>query len=302
VKHKSRFNLPFMKWRRAGLIASGLLTLVSVLAWIFLDLNYSVDFTGGSLWTLRFEQEAAEQDVRAAFAAGGMDDAVVQRVDSAQGAQGVEFVVRTRAVGEEGREAVQQALREQVGDFTLVSLDDVSPVIGSVLRANALWALAVAVAGMLIYITLRFEWRFAVTAIVGLIHDILIIIGLFAVTRLPVDATFVAAILTVFGYSVNDTIIVYDRIRENMAHYRRGQYVELVNDSVNQTLTRTINTSVTTLLVLAAVAILGGETTRPLAVAIMTGVVTGTYSTIFVCAALWLEWRLRAERRHQQAA
>lgn len=296
---KARFNIPFMKWRRVGLIVSAVLTLAAVVTWLTLDLNYSVDFTGGSLWTLRFEQAASEEDVRAAFAAHGADDAVVQRVASEEG---YEFVVRAGAVGEEARDAIQETLQEQVGEFTLVSLDDVSPVIGDVLRANALWALVVAVAGMLVYIAIRFEWRFAVTAVAALAHDILMVVGLFAILRLPVDSTFVAAILTVFGYSVNDTIIIYDRIRETMAHYRRGQYVELVNDAVNQTLTRTINTGLTTLLAVSAIALFGGETTRPLAVALIAGVIVGTYSSIFISAALWVEWRLRADRRREAAA
>src|SRR5690606_16847224 len=163
-------------------------------------------------------------------------------------------------------------------------------------------ALLVAVAGMLIYITIRFEWRFAVTAVAALVHDILMIVGLFAVLQLPVDTTFVAAILTVFGYSVNDTIIIYDRIRQNMANYRRGQYAELVNDAVNQTLTRTINTGLTTLVAVAAIAILGGETTRPLAVALIAGIIVGTYSSIYVAGALWVEWRRRGDRRREAAA
>ncbi|HEX6988608.1 MAG TPA: protein translocase subunit SecF [Bacillota bacterium] len=296
---KARFNIPFMKWRRVGLILSATLTLISVVAWLTLDLNYSVDFTGGSLWTLRFEQPADEADIRAAFAANGAGDAVVQRVESDQG---YEFVVRAAAAGDAGREAIQQALREQVGEFTLVSLDDVSPVIGDVLRANAAWALIVAVAGMLVYITIRFEWRFALTAVAGLVHDVLVVVGLFAVLRLPVDSTFVAAVLTIFGYSVNDTIIVYDRIRENMSRYRRGQVEDLVNDSVNQTLTRTINTGLTTLLAIAAIALLGGETTRPLSVALIVGIIAGTYSSIFIASALWVEWRLRIDRRRQATA
>src|SRR5690606_30415164 len=138
---KSRFNVPFMKWRRAGFIASDVLMVIAVVAWLILDLNYSVDFAGGGPWMLGCEHDAAEQDSRAAFAAGGADDAVVQRVEAEQG---YEFVVRTRVAGDQQREDIQAALRQQVGAFTLVSLDDVSPVIGSVLRANALWALAVA--------------------------------------------------------------------------------------------------------------------------------------------------------------
>lgn len=295
---KARFRIPFMSWRRIGLFVSGLFTLLTVVVWAIWGLNYSVDFTGGSLWTLRFPQPVSEADVRQILVDHGVDDPVVQHVASDEG---YELVIRSGAVGQDAFEQIREDMRSRLGDFEVVSFDDVSPTIGREIRRNAVWALLAATAGMIVYMTIRFEWRFAVTAIVALIHDILVVIGVFAVFRLPVDTTFVAALLTIFGYSINDTIIVYDRIRENMARHRRGQYVELVDESVNQTLTRTINTGMTTLLALAAVALFAGETVRPFAVALLVGIVAGTYSSIFIASALWVEWRLR-EQRGQAAA
>lgn len=287
-----------MQNRRWGYVISGALTVVALLAVVILSLNYGIDFAGGTLWSLRFEEPVAEQQLGQLFADHGLDSPVVQQVEST--ASGYEYVVRTPFAGEEKRQEVLAALGDAFGEFTLVSFDDVSPSIGVEIQSNALKALLFAIAGMIIYITLRFEYRFAVTAIVALFHDIIMMIGVFALFQFEVDTTFVAAILTIFGYSVNDTIIIYDRIRENRRYYRRDQLLELVNDSVNQTLARTINTSLTTILAIGAVAQFGGETLRPFAIALVVGIVVGTYSSIFVASSLWLDWSLRGASRRLQ--
>lgn len=297
-----RPNIPFMGWRRPGLIVSAVISVAAVVAVITMGLNLSVDFTGGALWNLRFDQPVTEEAVRTALAAAGQADAGVQRVGAAAEGGGTDYVIRTGAISADERQLIETELRQGLAQFTVVSLDEVSPVIGEEIRRNAFLALAIAAVAMIIYITIRFEYRFAVAAIIGLVHDILMVLGVFAVLRLSVDAAFVAAILTVFGYSINDTIIVYDRIRENRGNYGRGQLEALVNDSVNQTLSRTINTSLTTILAIAAVAVFGGPTLQNFAIAIVIGIITGTYSSIFIASALWLEWRLRDASRRPAAA
>lgn len=292
------FNIPFMRWRRAGFFLSGAITVLAVLSVVLWSLNFGIDFAGGSLWTIRFSQPVTDQQLTEFFSEQGLDNPVVQRVEQV-GAAGSEFLIRTHPVGDEARQAILAGLGQRFGEFELLRFDDVSPSIGEEIQTNAVKALIFAVAGMIIYITLRFEYRFALTAIAGLVHDIIVVVGVYSLFRFEVDTAFIAAVLTVFGYSVNDTIIVYDRIRENRRHYRRDQLVELVNDSVNQTFTRTITTSVTTILALVAIAVFGGVTLRPFAIALIAGIVAGTYSTIFVASALWLEWRLKSAGRRE---
>lgn len=300
MQSSSRFRLPFARWRRAGLYLSGLLivTVIAVLAiwW----LNIGIDFAGGSLWTLQVPVSVTEQQLMEVFSQQDLDNPVVQNIsDSGTRGEYSEFIVRTPPVGEEKRQAVLESLQQQFGHAVLLGFDDVSPAIGTEIQSNALKALAAAIIGMIVYISFRFEYRFAITAVIGLLHDIIIMIGVFAIFRFEINAAFVAAVLTIFGYSVNDTVVIFDRIRENRRQYRRDQVVELVEDSVNQTLSRTINTSLTALLAVAAVALLGGNTIRPFAIAIMVGIIAGTYSSIFVSAALWLEWALKGARRRQ---
>lgn len=290
------FKFPFMQWRRGAWFLSGAMLAVTVLALVLFGLNLSIDFTGGAMWSFSFEAPVQEQQIARVFAAQGIDEAVIQQVDE----EGRDYQVRSSPVGEEARQAITEQLRQDIGAYTLVSFGDVSPAIGREIQRNALLALILATIGMLIYITIRFEYRFAVAAIITLFHNVFIVVGLFALLRFPVDTSFVAAILTVFGYSLNDTIVIFDRIRENRAHYKRDELEALVNDSLNQTLMRSINTSVTTALALLALTVLGGDTIRPFSIAMLTGVVVGTYASIMVASGIWYEWVLRDARHRAQ--
>lgn len=292
------FRFDWMGRRRLFFALSAAITLASLVSLVVQGLNLGVDFTGGVLWTLRFERPASEGAVRDALAAAGVQDAVVQRV--AEGG-GREFIVRMPAQPPGALDRIADVLRQRVGEFTVLSLDEVSATIGAEIARNALIALAVAIAAMVAYLALRFEYRFAVAAIVALFHDILVVIGLFSLLRLQVDASFVAAILTIFGYSVNDTVVVFDRIRENLQHRRREPLTELVNRSINQVLLRTLRTGVATLLALAAIFAFGGETIRNFALALIVGILTGTYSSVAIASPLWLAWRQRDELRRAAA-
>ncbi len=157
-------------------------------------------------------------------------------------------------------------------------------------------ALALAAVGMVIYISWRFEFKFAISAIVALLHDVLLVVGVFAVFQIEVNSEFIAAILTIVGYSINDTIVIFDRIRENLQQSkRRSDLGELVNRSVQQSISRTISTSITTLLAIGSILLLGGVTLRPLATAMVVGIVVGTYSSIFIASPIWYDWKLREQ-------
>lgn len=292
------FRVDWMGRRRLFFGLSLALTLASLLSLAVQGMNLGVDFTGGVLWNLRFEQPTTEGALRDALQAEGVREAIIQRV--AEGG-GREYIVRMPPQPAGAIDALADALRDRVGPFTVLSLDEVSATIGGEIARNALIALAVAIAGMVAYMALRFEYRFALAAIVALVHDILVVLGVFSLFRLQVDASFVAAILTIFGYSVNDTVVVFDRIRENLQHRKREPLPELVNLSINQVLMRTVRTGITTLLALGAVFAFSGETLRNFALALIVGIVAGTYSSVAVAAPLWLGWRQRAELRRAAA-
>lgn len=294
-------KIPSFDWmgrRRLWFGISLAVTLAGLLSFAVQGLNLSVDFSGGTLWNVRFEQPAGEDAIRDVLADQGVGDAVIQEtVDGG----GREFIIRTAPLQPGASDRIAAALRERVGAFTLVSLDEVSPTIGGEIRRNALIALTVAIVGMIIYMALRFEYRFALAAIAAVFHDVIVVLGIFSLLRLQVDATFVAAILTIFGYSVNDTVIVFDRIRENLRHAGREPLPALVNRSINQVLVRTLRTGVTTLIALFAIYLFGGETVRNFALALIIGILTGTYSSVAIASPIWLGWRLRDEARRNAA-
>lgn len=261
-------------------------------------LNYGIDFTGGIIADLRFEQPTTTGALREALAERGLGESVIRST----GESGREFLVTTRPLTEEDRRAVLNHLRDRVGPFEQLSLDVVTPVVGAELRRVALLGVLLATLGMLVYISLRFEWRFGLAAIVALLHDVFLTVGFFALFRLPVDTSFIAAVLTVFGYSINDTIIVFDRIRENLARQRKESLEDLVDRSVNQVLTRSVNTVVTTLLAIAAVYLFGGRTTKDLSLALIVGISFGAYSSIFLASPLYVAIVERARRGRRAPA
>lgn len=285
--------------RRLWFAISGLMVVIALGAIIFNQvtlgkaLNYGVDFTGGTIADLRFDQPTTTAVVRQALSAEGLGDAVIRQV----GEGDREFLITIRPVPEAQQQAALAALRDRVGPYEQLSLDLVTPVVGAELRQAALLGVFLASLGMLLYITLRFEWRFGLAAIVALLHDVFLTVGFFALFRLPVDTSFIAAILTVFGYSINDTIIVFDRIRENLGNRRKESLEDLVDRSINQVLTRSINTVFTTLLAITAIYLFGGRTIKDLSLALIVGISFGAYSSIFLASPLYVtiaQWRRRA--------
>ncbi|MDP2873648.1 MAG: protein translocase subunit SecF [Bacillota bacterium] len=264
-------------------------------------LRLGIDFTGGTLLETRFERtDVTTAEVRQVLGPLGLGEPIIQQAvdDPAR------FIIRTAAYAEEDRQAVQNALTAGIGPHQVQRFEGIAAVVGRELTQRAVLAVAVASALMLLYITVRFEFRFGVAAIVALLHDVAVTVSAFSLLRREVSVTFVAALLTVVGYSINDSIVIFDRIRENLrarAH-GPGDYGPLVNRSLNETLTRSINTSATTLLAILAVFLFGGRTIRDFALALMIGMVAGTYSSIFIASPIWATWRESAARAARRAA
>ncbi|MFZ3172271.1 MAG: protein translocase subunit SecF [Carboxydocellales bacterium] len=247
-------------------------------------LNLGIDFTGGTMLSLQFDKQPDIAQIRKVTDQYKFGSAGIQSSGDNQ------VLVRVRALDEKERGDFLKTVGEKVGTYKLLSEDKVGPVIGKELTQNALLALGIAAIIIVIYITIRFEIRFAIAAIIALLHDVLVVMGIFAIFRFEVDSAFVAAILTIIGYSINDTIVIFDRIRENLARPKKGESLEaMVNNSIMQTMTRSINTVLTVLFVLVSLLFLGGETLKYFVLAMLIGVISGAYSSIFNASPLWVD-------------
>jgi preprotein translocase subunit SecF len=282
-----------MEPRKYWYVLSGALLLVAVVSLCVQGLNWGIDFTGGVMFDLHFDKPVTTSQLRSALGSLGLgeSDITLDQKDAAVA------IVRTRVIDEETRVKVIAAMTEKVGKLTSEEVHLVSPSIARDLINLAFLAVGIAFVGMLLYITYRFEFKAAVTAILALFHDAMLTVGLFSITQMPVTSTFVAAILTILGYSINDTIVIFDRVRENLKFRKKEGLYEVVNTAITQTLTRWTNTTVTTLLAIASVYVFGGRTTKDFALALIVGVACGAYSSVFVASPLWFDWKLREERR-----
>ena len=307
-------NWDFFGRSKLWLGVSALMMVVAFVSFLLQGLNYGIDFRGGT--TIRTES-AQPVDVgayRDALAALELGDVVISEVfDPNFGPE--QNVAMIRIGAQDGEEAVstevietaEAALLEISPDIKFVSVESVGPKVSGELIRTAAIAVALAIGAVLVYIWLRFEWQFAVGAIIATTHDVLLTIGMFVVTGLEFNLSSIAAILTIVGYSLNDTVVVYDRVRENLRRYKKMSLPELLDLSMNQTLPRTIQTSLTTVLALLALFFFGGEVLQSFVAAMIFGVVVGTYSSIFIAAPLLILFRLRpsaldkAEDKEKQA-
>ena len=257
-------------------------------------LNFGIDFTGGTIIDLKFEQPVEISKIRESLKPFGLDGATIQLSgETSDVASSTDVMIRTVDLEETQRKEVMAAIRSEVGNYEVLREEKVGATIGSELIFNAVMALVISWVLIILYIAYRFEFRFGFAAIVALIHDILIVLAFFSFTQKQVDSSFVAALLTIVGYSINDTIVIFDRIRENLKlHFRRGgNVVELVNRSIYQTLTRSLYTVFTCLFTTFALYFFGGETTKDFAFALIVGFSSGCYSSIFIAGPLWLTFR-----------
>jgi preprotein translocase subunit SecF len=273
-------HIDFVGKRKIAFVVSLLLLAAAIGSLALNRLNFGIDFTGGTLIEVGYQQAIELDDVRDKLSAGGFDDAVVQNFGTA--------LIRVPPRADESSAELSTRVLEALPGAEMRRVEFVGPQVGEELTEQGGLAMLYALFGILIYITLRFERRFALGAVAALVHDVLITLGVLSLIRMNFDLPVVAALLAVVGYSLNDTIVVFDRIRENFRLIRRGSAAEIVNVSVNQTLSRTVMTSTTTLMVLLALFFLGGELMRPFAATLIIGVLVGTYSSIYVASALIL--------------
>ncbi|EFQ24110.1 protein translocase subunit secF [Aminomonas paucivorans DSM 12260] len=286
----SKWHIPFMKYRRLALGISCALMVLSLGLVIAKGLNLSVDYTGGILLQVEFPAAVEVGQVREALAGVGQGQATIQAYSD----RGV--IVRFQSQSGENRKQVLGALGQRFGKIQVLRLETVGPVVGEELRQQAFVALILALGGILAYMAFRFQFRFGMAAIFSLLHDVILMLGVYSLTGKEVGVSFIAAILTVVGYSLNDSIVVLDRVRENWKELRGKGIVDLVDESVNQTLSRTINTSLTTLLPVLAMYFLGGEVISNFAFAFLVGITVGTYSSIYIASAVVAEWYLRSPK------
>ena len=289
-------NYDFLSVRRQAYIVSGVLLLLGMGSLVLRGgPRYGVDFTGGTMLQVEFVEQTSVADLRGVLSAAGMDNAQIQQLGESN-----EFLIRTQDF--EGIvESVNGLLGETYGaDGFSMSADAVGPKVGSELQRKAAIAILMSFALTLVYLAFRFEWRFGVAAIIATFHDITITFGFISLFNIEITLATVAAILTILGYSLNDTIVVFDRIRENLKKRRKDAYEDIINSSVNETLPRTVLTSGTTLATLLALFILGGTVVRPFALVLILGIVIGTYSSIFVASPALLEIEERSRRKEKK--
>lgn len=285
-------NIDFMGKRKLAASLSVAALLICLLSILIRGFDFGLDFTGGTLIEVGYEQPAELSDIRAALDREGLSAGSIQYF-------GARTDVLIRMAPQEDGEVDSAQLSDRVyrtlsqaseGQVELRRVEFVGPQVGEELREQGGLAVLFSLIGILIYVALRFEWRFAVGAVVALIHDVLFTVGIFSIFQIGFDLTVLAAVLAVIGYSLNDTIVIFDRIRENFRRVRKGTVLSITNSSINQTLSRTIITSGTTLLVLFALYFLGGEAISGFSLALIIGILVGTYSTIYVATAvvIWL--------------
>lgn len=281
------YKIDFMKWRGVAVVASLLLSLTAVASLAWNGLNFAIDFTGGTVVEAGYGNAVDLNAIRAELVAAGFENPMVQNFGTSR-----DVLIRLAPLkqGEDGmalRDKVMDALNKNPAERPEIRrVEFVGPQVGEDLVEGSLIALIAATIFILIYVAWRFEYRFSLGAILATLHDITMILGLFSILQLNFDLTVLAAVLTIMGYSLNDTIVVFDRIRENFRKIRRADTIDVINLSINETLARTLMTSFLTFLTAMAMAIWGGEVLRNFGIALVVGIFVGTYSSIYVATAL----------------
>ena len=288
IKEKTSIDFLSIGRRRVALVVSAILIVVSIASLATRGLNFGIDFTGGVLLEVGYPQEADLDKIRGLMADAGFEDVQVQRFGAA-----TDVLLRLPPQGEGAdpnqiRDSLRNTLAVDEPDVDLRRVEFVGPQVGEELTEKGGLAMIFALLLIFAYVMFRFQWKFSLGAVAALAHDVIVTMGFFSIFYLPFDLTVVAAVLAVIGYSLNDTVVAFDRIRENFLALRGVSAEEAMNTSINEMLARTIITGVTTLLVLTALLVLGGESVGPFSIALIVGIVIGTYSSIYTASAIAL--------------
>lgn len=288
------FNV--MKNYKLWFAFSGVVIVVGIVMMLMGGLNLGIDFTGGTMMQIDLGKEVTVEEISDAIAEFDLSPDIVH-----SGPEQTEVIIKTQAsLDNEMRIAVFEKLQGIYGleDDALKGADQYGPSMGKEIRNRAIIAILIASAVMLLYISVRFETVFGISAIISLIHDVLFLLAIYAIFGITINSTFIAAILTIVGYSINDTIVVFDRVRENVKREKGKEHFEIINVSVTQTLTRTLNTSMTTLVVIGALYFLGVQSIKAFALPLLIGITVGTYSSIFIASPVWALVRNYLAKRH----
>ena len=305
AKMKVQQNLPkirfdIMKRSKIWFAISLLIIIPGFICMFTRGFNFGIDFTGGTIMEMQFEQQVTLTQVRDVLKEYNLDNATIQLAgDESNVEASREVMIRTMDLEESQRKEVMASLKSEVGGYKVLREEKVGATIGGELITDAVMATVISWLLIILYVSYRFEWRFGVAAIVTLVHDVLIVLAAFSFLQKQVDSSFVAAILTIVGYSINDTIVIFDRIRENQRlHFRRGGDLnELANRSIYQTLTRSLYTVFTVLFTTFALYFFGGDTTKDFSFALLIGFFSGSYSSIFIASPLWVVLKKRFPAR-----
>jgi len=281
---KNETNIQFMSKRRLAAIFSVILIIASITSLAVQGLNFGIDFTGGTMIELGYQEQVDLNQLRSDLTEGGYPDATVQNFGSIHDVLIRLPVIETQNMAQLSNEVVSMLQAKNETEIDVRRVEFVGPQVGEELTEQGGLAMLYALFGILIYVSLRFEYRFAIGSVVALIHDVVITLGFFSLTRIEFDLTVLAAILAIIGYSLNDTIVVFDRIRETFLRMRKGGSEEIVNRALNDTLSRTMMTSLTTLLVVLALFAFGGEVIHAFSIALLLGIIIGTYSSIYIAS------------------
>ena len=286
--------------RKIWYAISLILIIASLFFMVTRSFNMGIDFTGGTIMDLRFEKAVNINDIRGVLNEYNLSNSTIQLSgESSSSTEAQNVMIRTIDLEEQVRKDVMAALSDKLGNYQVLREEKVGATMGTELIMNAIYATIISWLLIIAYVSYRFEFKFGIAAVLGLVHNVIIVLGAFALTQRQVDSSFIAALLTIIGYSINDTIVIFDRIRENLKlHFRKnGDIVELVNVSIFQTMTRSIYTVCTVLFATFALYFFGGDTTKDFAFAMLIGFFCGAYTSIFIASPLWVTFRRFSDRR-----
>ncbi len=295
ILHKT--NIDFMGWKNISFTFSSILIILGIVGLIQIGrgkANLGIDFVGGTTVQLSFKEPIAIDKARAALEKSGFQGSTIQQV----GEGGNKILIRLRE-SEGTSDKVQAVFKQELpsNPFEVESIQEIGPVIGQALQRQALWAITISVIGIIIYVAFRFQFKFGVAAAIATVHDVLAVLGIFYILHKEINLLIITALLTLAGYSLTDTVVVFDRIRENLKRNKKDPLPKLVNSSINEVLSRTIITSLTVVLVLVPLVLYGGDVLHDFSLALLMGVIVGTYSSVFVASPVLVVWHAKAGGR-----